>query len=241
MVVLSIVVPAYNEGKTIQEVLKLVKSVDLSALKVTKEIIVVSDGSKDNTVAQAKKVSGVKVFDQQPNQGKGAAVRRGIQEATGDIIIIQDADLEYNPHEYSRIIKPILEGNAQVVYGSRFLSEIQKRKNRIFIKGHQSAYSLAFLGGRIITLATNILFFTNITDEPTCYKCFKAKVIKSINIDCNRFNWEPEVTAKIAKRGIKIHEVPISYNPRTFEEGKKIGWKDGVQAIATLVKYRVMK
>ncbi len=238
MITLSVIVPAYNEEKTIAQLLNKVKKVDLSKQNVRKEIIVISDGSKDRTVELAKKVRGVKVIDKQPNQGKGSAVRRGIQEAKGDIIIIQDADLEYNPQDYSKVIEPILNGRALVVYGSRFLTLLKKNKKNSFIRKYKGAYTSAALGGRIVTIAANVIYGIKLTDEPTCYKCFKSSLIKSIEIDSDGFNWEPEVTAKIAKRKIKIHEVPISYKPRTFEEGKKINWKDGIEALWTLIRYK---
>lgn len=235
--ILSIVIPAYNEEKTILEVLKRVKAVKLPA-GLGKEIIVVSDGSRDKTVMLARTVAGVKVIDKQPNQGKGAAVREGIKQATGDILIIQDADLEYDPNDYPAILKPILERKALVVYGSRYLSLIRGNKAGFAIK-HKNAYTVTSLGSHVVTLATNILYGTRITDEATCYKCFKTSVIKSIKIDNDRFNWEPEITGKIARKGIKIHEVPISYAPRSYDEGKKIGWKDGIEALWTLLKYRI--
>lgn len=236
--ILSIVIPAYNEEKTIVELLKKVKQVKLPH-NIKKDIIVVSDGSRDRTVSLARSVSGVRVFDKQPNQGKGAAVREGIKKATGDIIIIQDADLEYDPNDYPSIISSIVEGRAQVVYGSRYLRLIQEKKSRFAIK-HTGAYTMTSLGSHIITACTNLLYGLHITDEATCYKCFEARLIKSIRITNNRFHWEPEITAKIARKGIKIHEVPISYAPRSYEEGKKIGWKDGLEALWTLLKYRLI-
>lgn len=232
---LSVIIPAYNEEKTIVEVLHQVKKVSLS---VQKEIIVVSDGSTDRTLALAKTVSGVRVIDKQPNQGKGAAVRRGIQEATGDIIIIQDADLEYDPREYGAIIKPILDKQAQVVYGSRYLGS--PRHQGILKRKHAKAYTWAYVGAQVVTATTNLLYGTKLTDEPTCYKCFNARVLKSLTITSNKFNWEPEITAKLAKKKIPIHEVPITYVPRSIKEGKKIGWKDGLQALWTLFKYRII-
>lgn len=240
----SIIIPAYNEESTIKDVLETVKKVDLTKLKLTKEILVINDGSTDKTADIASKVKGIRLINKK-NGGKGSAVRRGFKEATGDILLIQDADMEYNPFEYPLLLKPILKKEALVVYGSRFLSEMQKRRNASFLermkKRHKHAYHTAYLGGRIITRMTNILYGSRITDEPTCYKVFNAKFLKTIELKGNKFDWEPEVTAKILKRGHKIHEVPITYTPRTIEEGKKINWKDGFHAIWTLAKYRIIK
>ena len=239
MKTLSVVIPAYNEEETIEELIGKVRKVDLSKVNMKMEILVVNDGSKDRTASIVRKIPGVKLYNQPKNMGKGAAVKRGIKEAKGDIIIIQDADLEYNPNEYPKLVLPILMGRTKVVYGSRFISNYQQERNIDFVNKHNKAYMMAYLGGRMITTATNFLFGANITDEPTCYKVFDAKTIKAIRIDGNKFEWEPEVTAKICKLGHKIVEVPITYRPRTFEQGKKINWKDGVQAIWTLLKYRI--
>lgn len=238
---LSILIPAYNEEETIAELISLVKNVKLADLEnkeIEKEIIVVDDGSKDRTREIVRSIDGIRLIEHEKNLGKGGAVKTGIREATGDIIIVQDADLEYDPNEYSLCIRPIIEGRSKVVYGSRFLSQKQKSLNINFFKKHENAYRLAYLGGRLLTVLANVLYWANITDEATCYKTFDAKFIKSIKINGNRFEWEPEILARVRKRGEKIIEVPISYNPRTFEQGKKINWKDGLQAIWTLVKYR---
>lgn len=239
IMILSVVIPAYNEEKTIVELLNRVKKAPLPA-GATKEIIVVSDGSRDQTVELARTVPGVNVIEKEANRGKGAAVREGIQKARGDIIIIQDADLEYDPNDYSAVISPIIRGEALVVYGSRYLRLVEQSKVKFLIK-HGGAYTATSLGSHLITLVANILFGIEITDEATCYKCFRADIIKAIPIRNERFHWEPEITAKIARKGIKIHEVPISYSPRSYEDGKKIGWKDGVEALWTLLKYRIVR
>ncbi|MCQ6253888.1 glycosyltransferase family 2 protein [Methanocaldococcus sp.] len=229
----SIVIPAYNEEKTIKKILEKILKVKLP---LEKEIIVVNDGSTDRTKEIVEEFiknhpnENIKLINKK-NEGKGSALKVGIRHSTGDIIIIQDADLEYDPNDYLKLIKPILEGKAKVVYGSR----LRNLKNK---------YShLSFLiGGLIITLITNILYFTFLTDEPTCYKVFH-KELKDIliNAEGDKFDWEPEVTAKILRKGYKIYEVPINYYPRTLKEGKKIRWNDGVDAILTLLKWRFKK
>ncbi len=229
---LSIIIPAYNEEETILETLQIVSQVKLS---IEKEIIIVNDGSTDATGKILKefmknhKAQKTKfVLVEKVNGGKGSAVKEGIKKSLGEIIIIQDADLEYNPNEYQSLINPILKKEAQVVYGSRRLKSSNKQYSGISF----------FLGGVLVTFVTNLLFGSKLTDEPTCYKVFDSKLIKSIQIEGNKFEWEPEVTAKILKMGIKIHELPISYHPRTKKEGKKINWRDGFQAISTLIKWR---
>lgn len=220
---LSVIVPVYNEEKYLEDIIKKVENI-----QIEKEIIIVDDGSNEETKKIINKFKNKHiVITHFKNQGKGAAVKTGIKHSTGEIIIIQDADLEYDPNDYYELIKPIVEGKAKVVYGSRFLN-----KNMII------KYRLNWLATKFLNYLVWLLYFYKITDEPTGYKVFKADLLKSIKINANRFDWEPEITAKILKRGIKIYEVPISYTPRSFEEGKKIGWKDGFQAIWTLIKYR---
>lgn len=236
---LSIIIPAYNEERFIREILERVKKVDLKPLSLVKEIIVVDDGSKDSTAAIASRIKNIKLVKHAKNSGKGAAIRTGLKHATGDIILIQDADLEYNPAEIAKVVKPIVDGKASVVYGSRYLDPLQKSRNKLFLqKIHKNAYQLFYLGGRAITMITNLLYNARITDEATCYKAFRSDVIKGIKLKCSRFEFCPEVTAKVRKRGYKIMEVPITYTPRSFEEGKKIKMSDGIDAIWTLLKYR---
>lgn len=222
---LSVVIPVYNEKSTIREIVKKVKAVN-----IPKEIILVDDGSTDGSreILKTMKSDNVKVLLHPKNYGKGYAVRTGIKEASGRITIIQDADLEYEPKEFPMLIKPIIDGKSKVVYGTRF------PKGR----PHPPLTNFFFLANKILTLTANILYNANITDEPTCYKVFDTKVLKGLNLKCIRFEFCPEVTAKVRKQGYKIYELPISYNPRTRDEGKKINWKDGIEAFWTLIKYR---
>lgn len=223
--VLSIVIPCYNEENNI---LALVNKVLESPIK-NKEIIVVDDCSKDGTrkvLEEQVKPLVSKIIYHEVNGGKGAALRTGFQAATGDVVIIQDADLEYDPMEYPQVVNPIFEGKAEVVYGSRFLN--QKRKG----------YLANRLANWALTTFSNLFTHQKLTDMETCYKAFRREVIQSIDIEENRFGFEPEITAKLSKMKIKIQEVPISYYPRTNEEGKKIGFKDGVRAIYVIWRYR---
>ena len=222
---ISILIPVYNEKDSLLELLKKVESVDFG---LQKEIILVDDCSTDGTKDLYSQIHH-KILYHSVNQGKGAALRTGLQEATGDIIIIQDADLEYNPEDYINLVEYIKNDKADVVYGSRFADK-RNRGNFLF---------LSFIANKTLTLMTQILFGTKLTDMETCYKAFKSSVIKDIKIKSNRFDFEPEITAKVLKKHIRFYELPISYNARTSDEGKKIGWKDGVQAIFALIKFRL--
>lgn len=222
---LSIIMPVYNERDTVESVIDMVLGAPLT---LEKELIVVDDGSTDGTrdVLRGLKKSGMKVVLQDRNQGKGAAIRRGLPEATGDIVIIQDADTEYDPKDYQKLVDPILSGEASVVYGSRQLGD------------NTFSYRSFYFGGLFLSWLTNLLYGSKITDEPTCYKVFRKDVIDSIELKCKRFEFCPEVTAKVLRKGIRIVERPIAYYPRSIAEGKKIRWQDGVEAILTLIRYR---
>jgi glycosyltransferase involved in cell wall biosynthesis len=223
---LSVVMPVYNEQSTLQEVTARVLAVPLDI-----ELICVDDGSTDDSRAILAKLQSshpqVKVLLQPNNMGKGAALRRGIQESTGDFVIIQDADLEYDPSEYSLLLRPLLDGKADVVYGSRFLGS----------GPHRVLYFWHSVGNWILTLISNALTNMNMSDMETCYKVFRREILQSIPIEENRFGFEPEITVKIAKRRLRVYEVGISYWGRNYEEGKKIGWKDGFRALFCLLKY----
>lgn len=226
---ISVVIPVFNEAKTIREIVKRVEGVDLN-----KELIIVDDCSTDGTreiLRSLERNPGIRVFYQGGNMGKGAALRTGFRHVTGDIVIIQDADLEYNPQEYHKLIAPILDGRADVVYGSRFITTEERR---VLLFWHT-------LGNSFITFVSNMFTNLNLTDIETCYKVFKADVIRPLTIEENRFGFEPEITAKIAKKRCKIYEIGISYSGRDYTEGKKIGWKDGVRAIWCILKYNLRK
>ncbi|MFR1672216.1 MAG: glycosyltransferase family 2 protein [Candidatus Gastranaerophilaceae bacterium] len=222
---ISILIPVYNEFKTLEEILKKVEDADFCGLE--KEIILIDDYSTDGTRDLYSKLP-YKVFYHDFNQGKGAALRTGFKEASGDIIIIQDADLEYDPVDYKPLIQLIVDGKADVCYGSRLTGG---KPSRSFMFHH-------LLGNKFLSLLTNILYGATLTDMETCYKAFKTDFIKGIEIKSNRFDFEPEITAKVLKRGARLYEVPISYYGREFSEGKKITWRDGIHAIIALIKFR---
>ena len=222
---LSVIVPVYNERTTLTEILRRMRAVELP---MDREIIIVDDGSSDGTdkVLSAMEDSTVRVLHHTGNLGKGAAIRTGLGVVRGDLVLIQDADLEYDPEDWPKLLHPMLRGRAKVVYGSRFTGE---RKNMLYWH---------WLGNRFLSLLTNVLYNTTLSDMETCYKLFDRTVIDGIEIESDRFDFEPEITAKVLRRGYRIYEVPVSYNGREFDEGKKITWRDGFGALKTLLKYR---
>ena len=228
MIKLSIVMPVYNEEKTILEILKRVEQVVL--LNIEKEIIIIDNGSNDNTCNHLKTLDAnkYKIIYQKENLGKGAALREGFQAVTGDLVLIQDADLEYSPEEYPKLIEPILNNGVHVVYGSRILAS------------HETNHFFYYYGNRLVTFLTNMLYGSSLTDMETGYKVFRREVLAELDLKANNFSIEPEITAKILRR-YKIFEVPISYVGRSFEDGKKISWKDGLHALYTLLKYKVIE
>lgn len=222
---LSVIIPVYNEAATIEQLLKKVFD---ARINIDKEVVVVDDGSTDATPSIIERYKNrLKITKHAVNQGKGAAIRTGLKYVSGDLVIIQDADLEYDPNDFQKLMEPIINKKADVVFGSRNLNPDNQRAGTIY-----------YFGGLALTKLANLLFNINITDEPTCYKLFKTKILKNLNLKCRKFEFCPEVTAKIAKRGYRIAEIPISYHPRTVADGKKINWLDGIQAVWTLIKYR---
>lgn len=234
---LSIVIPAYNEGPTIHKILDRIKAVDLIH-KIEKEVIIVNDCSKDNTEASilmykdANPDLNIQYYKHEFNQGKGAALHTGISKASGEFLVIQDADLEYDPEEYNLLLAPVVRGDADVVYGSRFMGG----------NPHRMLFFWHTIGNNFLTFLSNMFSNLNMTDMETCYKLFSTNILQKIKLEEKRFGFEPEVTAKIAKvPGIRIYEVGISYYGRTYEEGKKIGWKDGFRAIYCILKYNLFR
>jgi glycosyltransferase involved in cell wall biosynthesis len=228
---LSIIIPCYNERATIRQIVDAVRNADVEA---EKEIIVIDDCSKDGTrdILRADIAPLVaKILYHEVNQGKGAALRTGFQAATGDIVIIQDADLEYDPADYPKLIRPIVQGRADVVFGSRFMGA----------DAHRVVYFWHMVGNRVLTLMSNMLTDLNLTDMETCYKVFKREVLRKITLEENRFGFEPEITAKVAKLNCVIYEVGISYHGRTYAEGKKIGMKDGFRALYAILRYNLFR
>ena len=228
---LSIIVPVYNEVRTVLAVIERLQQIDLP---VKREIVIVNDGSTDGTrevldAGISGVGSGIRVIHVSPNAGKGAAIRRGFSEARGTIVAIQDADLELDPQQLSTLVAPILRGDANVVYGSRFLA------------GRPAAPWMTIAGNRALTAVTNVLFGASITDMETCYKIMRTEVARSLALDANRFDIEPQVTARLLRSGHRIHELPVKFDPRSRAQGKKIGWRDGVRALEVLVRERFRK
>ncbi len=228
---LSVVMPAYNERRTIREIVGRVLAADLG--EIEKELVIVDDGSGDGTRDVLRELdgrNGVRVLFQPRNMGKGAAVWAGMRASTGDVVVVQDADLEYDPEDYHKLVAPIVDGDADVVFGSRFVGT----PRRVLYVWH------SVLNQGLTTLS-NVFTDLNLTDMETCYKVFRTECIRAITLEEDRFGFEPEVTAKLAKKGFRIYEVPVSYHGRTYAEGKKIGWKDGFRAVYAIVKYGVRR
>ena len=222
---LSVLVPVFNEEATLRQVLDRIRAVELP---LALEIVVVNDASSDGTSRVLAELDDprIKVFTHPQNQGKGAALRTGLTEVTGDIVLVQDADLEYDPNDWPSLLAPIMEGKTSVVYGSRFSGD------------NDNMSRLHWIGNKFLTVTTTVLYATKLTDMETCYKCFDRRVLEPIHVVSNRFDFEPEITAKVLRQGYRIYEVPISYQGREFDEGKKITWRDGFAALKALVKFR---
>ena len=225
---LSVIVPVFNERNTVVEIMRRMRAVELP---IEREIILVDDGSSDGTLQVLQQLgdSTVRVVKHPANRGKGAAIRTGLEQATGDLVLIQDADLEYDPEDWPKLLAPVFRGKATVVYGSRFTGE---RRNMLF---------LHWMGNRMLSLVTNVLYNTTLSDMETCYKLFDRRVFDGITLRSDRCDFEPEITAKVLRKGIRIYEVPISYSGREFHEGKKITWRDGFAALYALVKFRFVR
>jgi glycosyltransferase involved in cell wall biosynthesis len=225
---LSVIVPVFNERNTVVEIMRRMRAVELP---IDREFVLVDDGSSDGTQQVLAQLgdSTVKVVKHTDNLGKGAAIRTGLAHVTGDLVLIQDADLEYDPEDWPKLLGPVFRGKATVVYGSRFTGE---RRNMLF---------LHWVGNRTLSLVTNVLYNTTLSDMETCYKLFDRRVLDGITIRSDRFDFEPEITAKVLRQGVRIYEVPISYTGREFDEGKKITWRDGFAALVALVKYRFVR
>ena len=225
---LSVIVPIFNERNTVVEIMRRMRAVELP---IDREFILVDDGSSDGTQQVLAQLgdSTVKVVKHAANRGKGAAIRTGLEHVTGDLVLIQDADLEYDPEDWPKLLAPVFRGKATVVYGSRFTGE---RRNMLF---------LHWMGNRMLSLTTNLLYNTTLSDMESCYKLFDRRVLDGVTIRSNRFDFEPEITAKVLRQGVRIYEVPISYTGREFDEGKKITWRDGFAALYALVKFRFVR
>ena len=229
---ISVVIPVYNESRTIVAVIDRVKD-SIARQELNAEIIAVNDGSKDDSAAILSRIPGIRFINKEKNGGKGSAVKAGFDAATGDILLIQDADLEYNPDDYTAVIGPIVRGETEVTMGSRFLKE-----KPVFFGKKKSPYLTHYIGNRMIIWLTNVLYWNNATDYEGCYKAFTLEVIRSIPIRSDGFEYDNELICKILRKGYKIIEVPIDYNPRSYEHGKKITWRHGVRMLWAILKYR---